>query len=245
MGLISLLQGIFPTQGSNPDLPHCRRILYQLSHQGRPRILEWAAYPFSSGFSWPRKQTGVSWTAGGFFTSWATREALLICREDNEIHPKAVLRMRLVTERMPQKKNDDKNIHFDSIWIILLDLSHQFLFTQVHVQKKKIKAHNLKQCPPAYAACEVGQTSRSPTANNKHEGRAVLRKGQSVWATPAARAPRPSEGTAHPALNVRLSCFFKWRQLIFVFWWVGWVQVKPLPEVASYSLMSGISFQTY
>ena len=26
--------GIFPTQGSNPGLPHCRRILYQLSHQG-------------------------------------------------------------------------------------------------------------------------------------------------------------------------------------------------------------------
>ena len=41
-----LLQGIFPTQGPNPGLPHCRRILYQLSHQGSPRILKWAAYPF-------------------------------------------------------------------------------------------------------------------------------------------------------------------------------------------------------
>ena len=30
----SLLQGIFPTQGLNPGLPHCRRILYQLSHKG-------------------------------------------------------------------------------------------------------------------------------------------------------------------------------------------------------------------
>ena len=30
----SLLQGIFPTQGSNPGLLHCRQILYQLSHQG-------------------------------------------------------------------------------------------------------------------------------------------------------------------------------------------------------------------
>ena len=28
--------GIFPTQGSNPGLPHCRQILYQLSHQGSP-----------------------------------------------------------------------------------------------------------------------------------------------------------------------------------------------------------------
>ena len=38
MGICSLLQGIFPTQGSNPGLPHCRQILYQLSHQGSPRI---------------------------------------------------------------------------------------------------------------------------------------------------------------------------------------------------------------
>ena len=33
VGKLSLLQGIFPTQGSNPGLPHCRQILYQLSHQ--------------------------------------------------------------------------------------------------------------------------------------------------------------------------------------------------------------------
>ena len=46
-----------------------------MSHQGNPRILEWVAYPFSSGSSQPRNWTGVS-IAGGFFTSWATREAL-------------------------------------------------------------------------------------------------------------------------------------------------------------------------
>ena len=71
-GLPSLLQGIFPTQGSNPGLPNCRRILYCLSHQGNPRILEWVAYPFFRGTSWPRNQIRVSWIAGGFFTSWAT-----------------------------------------------------------------------------------------------------------------------------------------------------------------------------
>ena len=38
VGSLSLLQGIFPTQGSNPGLPHCRRILYQLSHQGSPQL---------------------------------------------------------------------------------------------------------------------------------------------------------------------------------------------------------------
>ena len=33
---LCLLQGIFPTQGPNPGLPHCRRILYHLSHLGSP-----------------------------------------------------------------------------------------------------------------------------------------------------------------------------------------------------------------
>ena len=70
--------GIFPTQGSNPGLPHCRWILYHLSHQGSPRILEWVAYPFSTGSSWPGNQTRVSCIASGFFTSWATREAQFI-----------------------------------------------------------------------------------------------------------------------------------------------------------------------
>ena len=37
VGSLSLLQGIFPTQGVNPGLPHCRQILYQLSHRGGPR----------------------------------------------------------------------------------------------------------------------------------------------------------------------------------------------------------------
>ena len=73
---LSLLQGIFPTQGSNPGLPHCRQILYQLSHRRSPRILEWVAYPFSRGSSRPRNQTRVSCIAGWFFTNWAISKAL-------------------------------------------------------------------------------------------------------------------------------------------------------------------------
>ena len=48
---ISSSKGIFPTQGSNLGLLLCRQTLNQLSHQGSPRILEWVAYPFSSGSS--------------------------------------------------------------------------------------------------------------------------------------------------------------------------------------------------
>ena len=58
LGSLSFLQGIFPTQGSNPGLPHCRRILYQLSHRGSPRILEWGAYSFSRGPSQSKNWTG-------------------------------------------------------------------------------------------------------------------------------------------------------------------------------------------
>ena len=75
VGRLSHLQGIFPTQGLNPGLPHCRQILYQLSHKGSPRILEWVAYPFSRGSSQPRNRIGFSCIAGGFFTNWAMREA--------------------------------------------------------------------------------------------------------------------------------------------------------------------------
>ena len=42
-----LLQGISPTQGSNPGLPHCRRILYHLSHQGTPSIIHLSIHHLS------------------------------------------------------------------------------------------------------------------------------------------------------------------------------------------------------
>ena len=67
VGTLSLLQGIFSTQGLNPDLPHCRRILYQLSHKGSPRMLEWVVCPFSRGSSQPRNQTRVPCISDFFY----------------------------------------------------------------------------------------------------------------------------------------------------------------------------------
>ena len=74
VGCHTLLQRIFPIQGSNPGLPHCRQIIYCQSHQGSPRVLEWVAYPFSRGSSRPRNWTRVSCIVGRFFTNWARRE---------------------------------------------------------------------------------------------------------------------------------------------------------------------------
>ena len=50
----ALLQGIFPTRGSNPGLPHCRWILYQPSHQGSPIITR-----LLCPWDFPGKNTGV------------------------------------------------------------------------------------------------------------------------------------------------------------------------------------------
>ena len=82
VGSLSLLQGIFPTQGLNPGLPRCRQILYQLSHQESPRILDWVAYPFSSRSFQPRNRTVVSCITGGFLPAELSRKpkSLLCCK---------------------------------------------------------------------------------------------------------------------------------------------------------------------
>ena len=55
VGFCSLLQGIFLAQGSNPGLPHCRWILYQLSHQGK------CIFPFL-----PQKAASLPVSLGGW-----------------------------------------------------------------------------------------------------------------------------------------------------------------------------------
>ena len=64
VGSRSLLWGIFPTQGSNSGLPHCRWILYQLSHQGSPEKR------FAQRYSLHLLDTGVCvWGGGGVLRS--------------------------------------------------------------------------------------------------------------------------------------------------------------------------------
>ena len=109
VGCHVLLQGIFPTQGSNPGLPHCQQILYHLSHQGSPGILEWVAYPISRGSSWPRNQIGVFCIAGGFFTHRATREAPMLI--PTIVHIMMLLStylmpISLLEHELPENKHD-------------------------------------------------------------------------------------------------------------------------------------------
>ena len=65
-GIHALLQGIFPTQGTNSGLPHCRWILYYLSHQGSPLFPRSGIKP-----TFPALQ-------GGFLNHWTTRKVPIL-----------------------------------------------------------------------------------------------------------------------------------------------------------------------
>ena len=60
-GSLSLLQGIFPTLGSNPGLLHCRQILYQLSHKGSPEERGNRVTQESAELSQQRKEGSGRW----------------------------------------------------------------------------------------------------------------------------------------------------------------------------------------
>ena len=65
VGTHSLPQGIFPTQGSNPDLEHCRWILYQLSHKGSPNVYKSVSQILHGICLYVKKKTHniLSWTS--------------------------------------------------------------------------------------------------------------------------------------------------------------------------------------
>ena len=63
VGCHALLQGIFPMQGSNPGLPHCRWIVYSLRQQGSPVLLpgEFHRQRILSGYSpWGFKESNMT-----------------------------------------------------------------------------------------------------------------------------------------------------------------------------------------
>ena len=65
----SLLQGNFPTQGSNPGLPHCRQTLNHLSHQGIGHLLTW------------RVHLSVSYLFAFSYCSWSqSKKTEVVCR---------------------------------------------------------------------------------------------------------------------------------------------------------------------
>ena len=81
VGSLFLLQGIFPTQGSNPGLPHCRRILYLLSHKRSPRITGAHVNSHIPGHCMPRVWHSSSSIGPG---TWVWCRSYAACRLDAE-----------------------------------------------------------------------------------------------------------------------------------------------------------------
>ena len=122
VGSLSLLQGIFPTHGSNPGLPNWRQILYQVSHKGNPTTLKGVANPFSSESSWPRNQTAVSCIAGGFFTNWASGKSALFY-EVWEVYASSFLfwssrwLWQFWAFRSRSNSSESRSVVSDSLWL--------------------------------------------------------------------------------------------------------------------------------
>ena len=81
---------------------------YRLSHKGSPRILEWVDYPFSCRSSQPSNCTRVSCVAGRFFTSSATREAIM----SDSLRPHGLSPPRLLHPWNFPGKNTGVGCHF-------------------------------------------------------------------------------------------------------------------------------------
>ena len=112
VGSLSLLQGIFPTQGSNPGLPHCRRTLYQLSHKGSPRILEWVA---------------EEWIKKAWYTY--TMEYYSAVKK-NEVMPYAARWMQLDCPSQSTKSERERQIPHDIMCICNLKQWYKWLKVQ-------------------------------------------------------------------------------------------------------------------
>ena len=78
VSIISLTFPSWKVKVAQSCLTLCNPMDYTVHGILQARILEWVAVPFSRGSSHFRDQTQVSCITGGFFTSWATREALLV-----------------------------------------------------------------------------------------------------------------------------------------------------------------------
>ena len=76
VGRLSVLQKIFPTQGLNCGLPHCGKILYQLSHKGNPKNTGVGSLVLLQQIFTTQESKRGLLHCSGFFTNWAIREAL-------------------------------------------------------------------------------------------------------------------------------------------------------------------------
>ena len=131
--------GDLPCPGIKPRYLALQVNSLPADHKGSPRILEWLAFPFSSGSSWPRNRTRVSCIAGRFFTNWAIREAhRVLDRLGNVLGSKVLTyfslpfnllqdcRVRLRTDLIPHNYSRFITNDFTSFSVVRVSLFENF-----------------------------------------------------------------------------------------------------------------------
>ena len=95
---------------SQSYLTLCNPMNYTVHGILQARILEWVAFPFSRGSSQPRDRTQVSHIAGGFFTSWVTREALYCKKKKKKMISKLVDSILLPGRSWEENRRENRDI---------------------------------------------------------------------------------------------------------------------------------------
>ena len=115
MGSLALLQGILPTQGSNPGLLHCRQIVYQLSHKGPSRTNTKKRCPFhyrglecksrKSRNTWSNRQM---WPWNTALSRAKANRVLLRERTGHSKHPLPTTKTKLYTRTSPDGQHQNE-----------------------------------------------------------------------------------------------------------------------------------------
>ena len=105
MGCHALLQGIFPAQGLNPDLPHCRWILYWLSHQGLGAVKK----------RWTGNFLVVQWLGLGTFTVRALVQSLVGELKCHVLHSHEIRWLLLGWNAVTNLVSDSRSVVSDSL----------------------------------------------------------------------------------------------------------------------------------
>ena len=99
----------------------CNPMDYTVQGILQARILEWVAFPFPTGSSQPRDRTQVSDIAGGFFTSWATREAQIWQGQLKDLsyayqNALRVFKSMICNKGSTRRESESRWVVSDSLW---------------------------------------------------------------------------------------------------------------------------------
>ena len=143
MGCYAPLQGIFPTQGLNPGILHCRQILYQLSHKGNPWTVARQA-PLSMEFPRQEYWSGLPFPSTGIFPTQGSNPGLLHCRQIlyQLSHKGSPLYIEVNSKWFKDLDMRHDTIKFleENMGKIFSDINHSNIFLDDSPKAKEIKA---------------------------------------------------------------------------------------------------------